>query len=228
MKIIIFAAIVILSNCEVLEPIWTDKNQKKRDKDFGTLIMWSSITGGPQIREEAQVTDNKDGTLYYTYIKRQINWPGNPILEQKTILVQRCLIGQVYRPAENDCRGTGTKGTTWGALKFQWCPTNDRSCEKDGVADPALSPAAKACADSNFLGKKWGLGSKTDSLSLYLSNTQETLKLDFSTINELRWITIYFWIKESNSSDAAFYSGTSENKTVSKSTALNVLCKGII
>ncbi len=223
MKIIYIFIILILSNCEVLEPIWTDKNQKKRDKDFGTLIMWASITGGPQIREEAQVTDNKDGTLYYTYIKRQINWPGNPILEQKTILVQRCLFGQVYRPAENDCRGTGTKATVWGALKFQWCPTDDQSCEKDGVADPALSPAAKACADSTLLGKKWELPRiQTDQFKSYLYNLASSIKEEYSPNTKI----VIVWSKNSYSESQAYYiSSLGNEQNYSKSILFEVVCK---
>ena len=115
--------------------------------------------------------DNRDGTLTYTYKLIQTNpYFGNKTLAEKTILIRRCLIGQVYRSVQNDCQGTGTKETYWGTSELQWCPTNDRSCEKDGKADPVISPAAKACADDMFAVKKWTLPSKDDGLSVLMSN----------------------------------------------------------
>ena len=72
--------------------------------------------------------------------------------------------GQVYQKDQNNCRGKGTEADGWGAEKFQYCPTNDRSCEiyvggklSGYVADDTKSPAAKVCAQETILGRKWNL-----------------------------------------------------------------------
>lgn len=165
--------------------------------------------------------DNKDGTLTYTYQILQTNgWLGNRVVSQRTILIRRCLIGQVYRPTQNDCQGTGTKDTVWGASQLQWCPTNDRSCEKDGKADSTISPAAKACATDTFAGKKWTLPSKDDALSVLL----EKMSGDFYNLNFYYIATT--WLSESISNDKALYARALYNFRESDKISTGViLCK---
>jgi hypothetical protein len=168
MKAIILV-IMILLNCGIL-----NKPPKKdaREIDFFTSAALLNYNSG----EKAEVIDNKDGTLNYTYIKWSSTAGIYTETRGKTILVRRCLIGQVYRPEQNDCRGTGTESDTWGATRYEWCPTNDTSCEVNGIADPTKSPAAKACAEDTFLGKKWRLPSLEDRFDTDLIKGLDELK----------------------------------------------------
>ncbi len=170
-------SILILTNCF---DTYKEEDKKRNSDNRVALLQMIGLSWGT--KEEGKVVDNRDGTLTYTYTLIQTNsWLGSRVLSEKTILIRRCLIGQVYRPDPNDCQGTGTKETVWGASQLQWCPTNDRSCEKDGKADPAISPAAKACAEDTFAGKKWGLFSKEDNLYTIFSLTSNYLIDDLKT-----------------------------------------------
>ena len=96
--------------------------------------------------------------------------------------IMKCLYGQLYRPVENDCRGTGT-APLWGAIALAFCNTADRSCDvatdlynpytydydSEWFADPLTSPAAAACASSGLAGKEWKL---PWGVSIYGENVQ--------------------------------------------------------
>ncbi|MDX1959071.1 MAG: hypothetical protein SFU98_10900 [Leptospiraceae bacterium] len=152
--LVIVANLLITSNCLPFTPDEETKRIEKANQQWLT-ILYTNIFTPKTYSYEQSITDNKDGTLTFVNIEYEKQF-GVRESNRKTVLFQRCLIGQVYRKSENDCRGTGTKETVWGALKFQWCPTNDRSCEDNsGNASPSVSPAANACAESIFLGKKW-------------------------------------------------------------------------
>ncbi|HMV44084.1 MAG TPA: hypothetical protein PKL30_05965 [Leptospiraceae bacterium] len=196
-----------------------EERKKRNDDNKTALLELIGLSWGS--KEIGAVVDNKDGTLNYTYQLLQTNsWLGNKVISQKTILIRRCLIGQVYRSAPNDCQGTGTKDTVWGASQLQWCPTNDRSCEKDGKADPAISPAAKACATDTFAGKKWKLPSKDDSLGTLLSELSGGF---YNTGSNYIAVT---WLMESISENKALYARALYNfRDSDKNSAGEVLCK---
>lgn len=213
--------ILFLSNCFDTNA----KERKKRNEDNKVaLLQVIGLSCGS--KEVGTVVDNKDGTLTYTYQLLQTNgWLGNKVISQRTILIRRCLIGQVYRTAQNDCQGTGTKDTVWGASQLQWCPTNDRSCEKDGKADPIISPAAKACATDTFAGKKWVLVSKDDGLwgIRDYNKTYQSIYRDWD--GDYSGL-FFFWSNESSGTDTVYYPMnplSSFSKTNSK---INILCKG--
>lgn len=216
--IILTILILILSNCFDFGQTAEEKKNRKNGERFFLLEL---ITLNYGTKEEGVVVDNKDGTLTYTYRLIQTNGIiGNKTLIEKTILIRRCLIGQVYRTTQNDCQGTGTKDTLWGASQLQWCPTNDRSCEKDGKADPAISPAAKACATDTFAGKKWTLPSRDDSLSVLLSK----LSGDFYNV-DYYYIAVT-WLIEGVSEEKALYARALYNSRESnKNSKGEVLCK---
>jgi len=87
-----------------------------------------------------RVTTNYNGNTYYTYLKK-------------------CMQGQTFRSAQNDCRGAGTSGNNWNAQTFQYCATQDYACQNPataaGSADTALSPAANSCATDTLLSRSW-------------------------------------------------------------------------
>ena len=70
------------------------------------------------------------------------------------MLLKKCLQGQVYRSAQNDCKGTGSAADYYGAQKFQWCPTNDGACDDSSSASSAMnlkiSPAGKSCLNESL------------------------------------------------------------------------------
>jgi hypothetical protein len=161
MKIVLLlVSILLLSSCDVLQPEETP-TAKQRRKLFQTL-WYPYIFTIPEYTYKQTITDNQNGTLTLSNVEYE-DYLGKRVSDKKEVLYQRCLQGQVYRITQNDCQGTGTKATAWGAQLYQWCPTNDRSCEdSNGNAISPASPAAKACADSNFQGKKWELHSYED------------------------------------------------------------------
>ncbi|MCB1305935.1 MAG: hypothetical protein KDK37_16720, partial [Leptospiraceae bacterium] len=73
------------------------------------------------------------------------------------IYIKKCLYGQQYRLAENDCRGTGNSGNFYGALKVQFCATDDQACEDGQGFATSASPAYQACAGDSTAGKTWTL-----------------------------------------------------------------------
>ena len=222
--LILTGIILILCNCFNFGTTTEEKKNRKNGERFFLLEL---ITLNYGTKEEGIVMDNKDGTLTYTYRFIQTNGIiGNKVLSQRTILIRRCLIGQVYRTTQNDCQGTGTKDTVWGASQLQWCPTNDRSCEKDGKADSTISPAAKACATDTFAGKKWELASKDDGLGEYLYTIDARLYNEFRNYYETDYSTVDVWLNESlTDSTAAAGFG---NYVISKNRKLFLFCKGII
>lgn len=194
-----------------------EERKKGNEDNKAVLLELIGLSWGS--KEIGTVVDNKDGTLNYTYQLLQTNsWLGNKVISQKTILIRRCLIGQVYRSAQNDCQGTGTKDTVWGASQLQWCPTNDRSCEKDGKADPTISPAAKACATDTFAGKSWRLRSKNDGLRVLSSSsvTNDWTKIGYVSGN--------VWTLESSDSEKVFSAIAFESSLAYKNDLINILC----
>ena len=135
------------------------------DDSWKMMIMPVLLTvcNGPDVFSTV-FTDLQDGT-----IKREERYDfyggcNNETHEIRSVVyIKKCLQGQVYRSAQNDCQGTGTS-PDWGAVKYQFCPTNDRACDmivqdEDGydiyVADPTKSPAAMSCAGDTTARKSW-------------------------------------------------------------------------
>ena len=215
-------SILILTNCF---DTYKEEDKKRNSDNRVALLQMIGLSWGT--KEEGKVVDNRDGTLTYTYTLIQTNgWLGNRILNQRTILIRRCLIGQVYRQTQNDCQGAGTKETVWGASQLQWCPTNDRSCEKDGKADPTISPAAKACAEDKFVGKKWRMVNLADNLGKIFPLLSIQMINDLKNINDFR--SPKFWLEESPSEERAWtINSVSGTPSENKNTLFPVLCKEV-
>jgi hypothetical protein len=142
-----------------------DKENKNIQEWNSNFFIWEFfLLSSPNtitISTEVSIDDNKNGTISLFKITYETTHGNKVITQKKETILQRCLSGQVYRIVQNDCQGIGTKATIWGAQKYQWCPSNDTACESldsSGnyyLVNTLLSPAAKACADSLLLGKKW-------------------------------------------------------------------------
>ncbi|MCP5498245.1 MAG: hypothetical protein H7A23_27125 [Leptospiraceae bacterium] len=68
------------------------------------------------------LTDNKDGTI--TLIAAH-SFDGT---RNAKYILKKCLQGQVYQSFTNDCYGTGNSDNQFGAIAYQYCNTNDISC----------------------------------------------------------------------------------------------------
>ena len=119
-------------------------------------------------------TDEKNGmvrqSVYSVFNNEfcQLTFPQEHSVLSKTVYFKKCLQGQTYRLSQNDCQGSGI-APDWNAEKFQFCASNDKSCDrgvaiKDNkkskniwIADAQKSPAAKSCAEDQTGNKTWEL-----------------------------------------------------------------------
>jgi hypothetical protein len=117
----------------------------------------------------ATAVDNHDGTIIYT-AKTKLRTEPSPLciaghgVDTEIVHYKKCLQGQVYRAAEDDCKGTGDNTNYYGAQKFQYCATSGEfDCiitntnHTSSIPDPATSPAYANCYNDGFAGKKWSL-----------------------------------------------------------------------
>ena len=184
--------------------------------------------------------DMNDGTIrriYRTTIVHPVR--GTSVID-KTNYIKKCLQGQVYRSASNDCRGTGAS-PDWGASKLQFCSTNDRACDmivqNDSgsniyVADPTKSPTAISCASDTTSGKRWKLVRElgipqTSNPYMTLPNAL-TYMPEMPTGNtNLIW-TEFAWSSNIDKATEYYFDSISGNATYSteqlKNTNLYVLC----
>ncbi|WCL49024.1 Lcl domain-containing protein [Leptospira sp. GIMC2001] len=93
------------------------------DEEFSTVLTGLLLNTG--------FTDLQDGTV--------LDKPAN-------LIWQKCSAGQVYRSAENDCRGkqspslfTAVDATKWGAAQLAYCNSNTYACNALS-APPELIP----------------------------------------------------------------------------------------
>ncbi|MCC5813963.1 MAG: DUF1566 domain-containing protein [Leptospira sp.] len=134
--IIVLASIVFLANC-----------QAEKEKDFygyGEEELAVLLTG---LISNRNLVDANDGTI---------------LDQQNGLYFQKCSAGQLYRAAENDCRGRQTPSlftpndiVRWGAQQFAYCSNNTWACNSrnapfelvanSGFAVPGESEAFKFC-----------------------------------------------------------------------------------
>jgi hypothetical protein len=112
---------------------------------------------------EAKAVDNHNGTMTYTETTTQYDSSCVSTVWKNTDQYKKCLQGQVYRTAEDDCKGTGDNTNFYGAQKFQYCAT-DRELDcilvnsyGSKVPDPVTSPAYASCYNDGFAGIQWSL-----------------------------------------------------------------------
>jgi len=161
---IILSFLLVCISCNYIFPK-QEKSPKEKLFPFLWITLATCYTGTPKVKSVSYI-DNRDGTVTANmlYDMDRPNCVSLPKSEVRSVLIKKCMQGQVYQKDQNNCRGKGSEADGWGAEKYQYCPTNDRSCEKETgdrlrryVADETKSPAAIACAQETFLGKRWGL-----------------------------------------------------------------------
>lgn len=182
-SIVLILMTIFLIRCE---NSFTNKKKSKLPnppRNLVTYYFWIGCGSSMKLIADTFLEDQKNGTYL---VKRNSGYtysaPGctglSSVTTENLYYVKKCLQGQVYRTAENDCKGTGSATNSWGAQKFQWCQTADRSCDlpvfnSNGniaryVVDPTKSPAAISCANDKTVNKSWsileGLTNESDEL----------------------------------------------------------------
>jgi hypothetical protein len=234
-----------------------DKENKNIQEWNSNFFIWEifALNNQPntnyKISEEVSINDNSNGTISATVVTYHISEAtGNKLKTNSQIIIfQRCLIGQVYRSTQNDCEGTGTKATIWGAQKQQWCITNSSACQDSkNVAVVGLSPAATACSNSNLLSKTWALpGGFRSNTNDFIQEYMEYLVYNYSSnnlakailedyISQTGNITFALWTNSGSVSNStpyyatvAFYNDTDTLASFQPVTnSLNIICKEVM
>lgn len=138
--------------------------------------------------EVTTVTDNQDGTV--RILVENVNPCGHrEFVSDK--LFKKCIQGQVYRSAQNDCKGTGSVADYYGAQKFQWCSTKDGAClTADRSVDVNKSPAAISCDKDTMGGQKWKIFDSYKTTQASIDNYRKREEIP----NDIFWLdtpTIY-------------------------------------
>ncbi len=164
--ILCILSLILVSHCENI-PIIGGKKKSSALKNFNERTLLVCWIGRYTIIKETKIIDNKDGTIALADVTTQVtDYCFLPLGKTQSInakyYIKKCIQGQVYRQAQNDCKGTGTAANYYGAQKYQWCSTNDRSCEKldssgNYLIDDTKSPAALACKNDKTIGITWSL-----------------------------------------------------------------------
>lgn len=131
---------------------------------------------------------------------------GNILDQQASLVWKKCSAGQVYRSAENDCRGvqsgspfTPYDGLTWGAVKLTHCSNNTWACNtsyyphsltgNSGFVVPGISEAFNHCNALNngngFPG--WRVPSPYELTRLSLGGRSALLQVFPDTQEDLYW-----------------------------------------
>ena len=144
---------------------------------FGIMSMIAS-------HENTVITDNNNGTLDYTITDfyGNVKWK---------IRFKKCLQGQVYRFAENDCRGAGTATNGWNASLLNYCNTNTFACNPvvDGSQTYLVSGAQSqiffSCDADATAGLKWRVVNiyeyKADNIAKIYRNYNKDLPSDLGS-----------------------------------------------
>jgi hypothetical protein len=201
MKKIIISLYVIMNISYCTSDILTGKKVDTFKMDVPASLFYALIYTRERY-SETRVIDMKDGTLKvakYDVVTGIFGQGIDKEYEQNSYLVKKCVQGQVYRPVENDCRGKGTQDNWWGAEKYQWCATDDRSCEKESIynvgiywIDESKSPAAITCKKDQTNNLSWKIYSNTNDSVEYFPKL-------YTLLNDRRYeipqgIEDYFWI----------------------------------
>ena len=182
--------IILLINC-TLFPSQQSQASKNREQ-LGHLFLLSCIILPPAKTEEVTAVDKMDGTIEIQQNTfRSCGFGGKTLESSKVGYLKKCIQGQVYRSAQNDCKGTGSAADYYGAQKFQWCPTSDGACDYKGLGDfytidSSLSPAGNSCLNDGLKNIRWSILGKTISKDFLVKHINRTDEIPLNTSN-------YFW-----------------------------------
>lgn len=187
--------IIFFNRCDSNIPIIGKKTEKDSLYSKVTqMCYFANLLGGPS---GYKIVDNNDGTVaLVNYSTLGVDGCPPPFAKRESILsiqyyIKKCIQGQVYRQAQNDCKGTGTAANYYGAQKFQGCPTNNTACDdSSGNQSKTLSPARASCVNDKTVGRNWDNLDFTLGTSIY--NLKDYL---FSRSDEIpSSSTDYYWM----------------------------------
>lgn len=98
-------------------------------------------------------TDCNNGTIKFVGVAGTF---GSHAFSAQTLYFMKCTYGQTYNSGSNDCTGTGTSGSNYGATAVQFCTSADNAC--NGNDDNILlssGPLYDACNGLSLGGKTW-------------------------------------------------------------------------
>lgn len=180
--ILFLSSLIVFSHCENIG----EKEKPSALKKFNESVLLVCFIGRFMGNTETRITDNKDGTIALTeVIIRGTDYCLLPLGKTESInvryYIKKCIQGQVYRSAQNDCKGSGTAANYYSAQKLQACSTNDNACDDSiGKQSKTLSPARASCINDKTAGLSWdneysfSVG-KEYNLSKYLANRADEL-----------------------------------------------------
>jgi hypothetical protein len=169
-----------------------EKRTTPNGDDYFNFCFLGAIVQG--ISKEISIVDNQDGTISLA----EFDIFGSSLcgtrrrLNQKTLIRnKKCIHGQVYRRAENDCKGTGTASNFFGATKVQFCSTNG-GCTKETSIPFTLCKVDNSNPASSFFGDF--TGSDNNLFYNYFKNRTEEIpqsNTDFFWLNGLDLFSFY-------------------------------------
>ena len=164
--LVLLVSIIVFSQCDSNLPIIGKKEKESMYAKVTQMCYFVRLLGGPS---GYKVVDNNDGTVaLVSYSSLGADFCPPPFGKTESILqiqyyIKKCIQGQVYRQAQNDCKGTGNAANYWEAQKFQRCITNDTNCDQldangyyliDYTKSPA-GPAKCSCINDTITVIKW-------------------------------------------------------------------------
>ncbi len=159
--LVLLVSIIVFSQCDSNLPI-VGKEEKSEMKKFieglPRMCYFARLSGSTQ---GYKIIDNNDGTISlvsFSNIGSEFCPPPFGKTESTSVVyyIKKCVQGQVYRQAQNDCKGTGTAANYYNAQKYQGCPTNDTACDDSvGNQSKTLSPARASCILDTTKGLSW-------------------------------------------------------------------------
>ncbi|MCB1193814.1 MAG: DUF1566 domain-containing protein [Leptospiraceae bacterium] len=141
----------------------------------------SSCSGSSVTRNWGTFTDCNDGTIKLVITAGTY---GGNTYTSKTMYFAKCTHGQTWNSSSNDCTGTGSSGTSYGATTVQYCNANNNTCNggtNSGTLNGSgTSGAYSACSGSSLASKSWRVPTK-DELKLLIECTDQSMPNDGSS-----------------------------------------------
>ncbi|MCP5494331.1 MAG: hypothetical protein H7A23_07225 [Leptospiraceae bacterium] len=213
--------IAFMTNC------FSDNNPFEKDDKLTSeekALQWCMMGFGSSSKTSYEVVDRNDGTLEVMMVyESTFCYLFTSRYTHSEYFIKKCIQGQVYRSEQNDCKGTGSAFDYYGAQKYQWCPTNDTSCDDDQTKSPAYT----ACSEDTTSSKSWILTylPKKDPAYIAYYDYLKTISDEMpSGTSDYYWSASYFPRDDTTKTDAQLLIANSNDAMYSKDTYLYVLC----
>jgi hypothetical protein len=142
----------LLTNCTQNPFAKKEKKPTFDGQDYFNICILGGIIQG--FRKEISIVDNQDGTITLA----ELDVFGNSLCRTRTNVIskplfvtKKCIQGQVYRKAQNDCKGTGTASNYYGAVKMQYCNIQNGCNDANNLPYPFVSCQTEKYRTYNLL-----------------------------------------------------------------------------